>query len=419
MIELQEVDLEYGAEKVLEGITFRSGAGELLGILGPNGSGKTTLLKAISRIVRPSNGVILVNSRSLQEFGQKELSREIAVVPQSSEPKFDFSVEEVVRMGRYPHKERFATEDEEDRRIASLAMEATGILHIASRSVLEISGGELQRVIIARALAQEPKVLLLDEPTSHLDLGQQVSILEMLKTLSRKIAVIAVFHDLNYAAHYCDRLILLHDHRILAMGDPESVFTPERIRAAFGIDVTVRRNPLTGRPAISPLWRRTENGAGGRRVHVISGAGEGADLLSALQNEGYAVSAGVLSVNDTDYAVATALGIPCISEPPFSAVSERAMEELKAALENAHAVVLTRGLWGRGNLGNLHALETSGAGCIVIVDCPSGEGEWDFTGGEASEILERLKAKGAVVTREVPSTLDLLKTIFISRKNSD
>lgn len=419
MIELADVDLEYGAEKVLEGITFRSGAGELLGILGPNGSGKTTLLKAISRIVKPSNGVILVHSRSLGDFGQKELSREIAVVPQSSEPKFDFTVEEVVRMGRYPHKEWFAAEDERDRRVARHAMEATGILHLAGRSVLEISGGELQRVIIARALAQEPKILLLDEPTSHLDLGQQVSILEMLRSLSREIAVIAVFHDLNYAAHYSDRLLLLHNHRVAAMGDPESVLSPERIRAVFGIEVTVRRNPLTGRMVISPLWRRVENGEGGKRVHVISGGGEGAELLAALQNEGYELSAGVLSVNDTDYLTATALGIPCISEPPFCAVSERAMEELKEALERADAVVLTRGLWGKGNIGNLHALEASPVRHVVIMESsPCSEG-WDFTGGEAEAIFSRLRQNGAVVVKSIPSVLDLLKREIGSPERRD
>lgn len=406
MIELRDVDLAYGARKVLDQISFQTGKGEFLGIIGQNGSGKTTLLKAISRIVALSDGAILLDDRALETLSSRELSRCIAVVPQAAESGFDFSVRDVVMMGRYPHIGRFGSEKDKDRDICRNAMETTGITRLADRSVRAISGGELQRVIIARALAQEPRLLLLDEPTAHLDLGQQIGILQTMKDLSREIAVIGVFHDLNYAAHFCDRLILLYDHRILAMGEPAGVLTRDTIRTAFGIEVTVRKNPFTGHPFISPVISR-EGGSGEcGKVHVICGGGEGSDLLAALHAAGYHVTAGVLSVNDSDYNTAKSLCISCISEPPFSPITERSLGELALSLEDSGAVVLTRGLWGPGNIGNLRVLDSVKVhGVVVLDEHQGGEEEWDFTGGEAEAILKRLAAGGAIATNDIRSTI--------------
>jgi len=412
MIELHDVDLDYGARAVLKDVSFESGNGEFLGVIGPNGSGKTTLLKAISRIVPPASGTVMLNGRAIGDFSSRELSREVAIVPQAVDPGFDFPVRDVVMMGRYPHIGRFGSENDDDRVTCRGVMELTGITHLADRSIREISGGELQRVIIARALAQEPRLLLLDEPTAHLDLGQQIGILQTMRDLSRTIAVIGVFHDLNYAAHFCDRLILLHDHRILAMGEPAVVLTPDAIRTAFGIAVTVRKNPFTGHPFISPL-PVPDSGAGGRgNVHVICGGGEGSALLQALHAGGYRVTTGVLAVNDADYSTAAALGIPCIAEPPFSPVTGRSLGELALVLKDTGAVVLTRGLWGPGNIGNLHILESAQVRGIVILDDRQGEGgAWDFTGGEAAAALSRLAATGAVTVGDIPSALAAVTAI--------
>ena len=413
MIELRDVELDYGARVVLKQVSFMSGRGEFLGVIGPNGSGKTTLLKAISRIVPPSNGIILINDQALGNFSSLELSREMAVVPQATDPGFDFTVRDVVMMGRYPHIGSFRRERDEDREIIRKAMDTTGITHLSDRSVRAISGGELQRVIIARALAQQPRILLLDEPTAHLDLGQQMSILHAMKELSRQIAVIGVFHDLNYAAHFCDRIILLHDHRILAMGRPEDVLTQDAIRTAFGIDVMVRKNPFTGRPVISPLTKPENGRSKGGRVHVICGGGEGSDLLVGLSAAGYQVTAGVLSVNDSDYRTTRMLGIPCISEPPFSPVSAGSMGELALILDETNVVVLTRGLWGAGNIGNLHVLESAKVRGIVILDSHARDGEeWDFTGGKAAAILDGLGANGAIPVREVSSAIAAVARII-------
>ena len=412
MIEITDIDLNYGARKVLEHISFQSGKGEFLGIIGPNGSGKTTLLKAISRVVEPSQGVILLDNRTLADYSPLALSRVIAVVPQAAESGFDFTVRDVVMMGRYPHIGRFGSEKEPDRDTCRRVMEMTGITRLADRSIRTISGGELQRVIIARALAQEPQLLLLDEPTAHLDLGQQVGILQSMKDLSREIAVIGVFHDLNYAAHFCDRLILLHDHRILAIGDPADVLRADAIREAFGIEVTVRKNPLTGRPYISPVWQPPGNGKNMPAIHVICGGGEGSELLQALKAEGYRVTAGVLSANDSDYITAKALGIHCIYEPPFSPITDRSIGELALSLQNSRAVVVTRGWWGLGNIENLRVLESTGTDGIVILDAgEKEEGEWDFSGGEAMAILERMVARGAMVVTDIPAAIAALERI--------
>ena len=242
--------------------------------------------------------------------------------------------------------------------------------------------------------------------SSHLDLGQQMGILQTMKDLSRKIAVIGVFHDLNYAAHFCERLILLHDHRILAMGSPETVLTRDLIRTAFKIDVVVRKNPFTGRPSLSPLSKPRTGHEKCGRVHVICGGGEGSDLLQALHDAGCEVTTGVLAVNDSDYRTARNLGIPTITEPPFSPVTDRSLGELTLSLGDAQVVVLTRGLWGTGNIGNLRVLESTKPPHIVVLNHHHEAGEeWDFSGGEAEAILGRLAENGAVIAEDVRSVM--------------
>ncbi|MDH7491838.1 MAG: ABC transporter ATP-binding protein [Methanolinea sp.] len=417
MIDVSGVELGYGAQMVLSEVSFRSGKGEFLGIVGPNGSGKTTLLKAIARLLMPSHGVILLDGKEIGAFSAIGLSRLVGLVPQASSPGFDYSVRDVVMMGRYPHIGMFGGETPADRDAAKKAMDVTGIAPLAERSVREISGGELQRVIIARALAQEPEVLLLDEATAHLDLGHQVSILQMIRDLSRRVAVIGVFHDLNHAAYFCDRIILIHDHRILAMGDPAGVLTEENIARVFGVRAIVRMNPLSGRLVISPVLHPSCEAVKDSRVHVICGGGEGAGVLVALRDGGYRVTAGVLSLNDSDYLAAEALGIPCLTEPPFCPISEGSRRDLELLTGDADAIVVTRGPWGAGNIENLRVLSALDAGTIVIMGIASWDGmNWDYTGGEAERILCSLREKGARVADDVPAALAAVREITGEKK---
>jgi iron complex transport system ATP-binding protein len=282
----------------------------------------------------------------------------------------------------------------------------TGITSLADRSVLAISGGELQRVIIARALAQQPRLLLLDEPTSHLDLGHQIDILQTIRRMSREIAVIGVFHDLNYASHYCDRLVLLHDHRILVMGTPEEVLTPENIRTAFGIEVNVKANTSTGRPFITPVYSpETSPGCGDTRVHVICGGGTGSTILHALHHAGCRVTTGVLSMNDSDYETAIQLGIPCVVEPPFAPITPGSRSLLEEELKNSDIVVITGMPVGTGNLDNLRAVVAADEVPLVFLTESGTFGIDDFTGGEAVLILEGLIRSGRL---EVLSRTEVL-----------
>jgi len=240
-LSVKEIDFYYDSIKVLENVTFEVGEREILGIVGPNGSGKTTLLRCINMVLKPKIGTILINDKSIFKLDRKEIAKKIGVVPQNSTIYFPFTVFDIVLMGRTPHLDRLDKESPKDLEIAKVAMEITNTLHLADRLIDEISGGEKQRVIIARALTQEPKILLLDEPTLHLDINHQLEILKLVKKLAKKsrLVVILVSHDLNLASRYCDKLMLLSLGRIYSIGSPKDVLTPENIKKVYNVDVEV------------------------------------------------------------------------------------------------------------------------------------------------------------------------------------
>lgn len=243
-IDVRELAHSYGTRSVLREISFRVAAGEFVGIVGANGSGKTTLLNCISGVLRPAGGSVFVCGNDVRTTDSMEMARTVAIVPQESSDNFAFTVEEVVLMGRYAHIERFRFEDERDLEAAEKAMKATGTWKLRGRSVTALSGGERRRVVIARALAQEPRVMLLDEPTSHLDLRHQLEVLGLIRELNHRkgLTVLAVFHDLNLAARFCDRLLLMAAGRIMASGAPGEVLTRENIARAFRVNATVGTN---------------------------------------------------------------------------------------------------------------------------------------------------------------------------------
>ena len=312
VLTIDGIDCSYGSVKVLEDIQFAVESGEFLGILGPNGSGKTTLLRSISRVLKPQKGTIFIGDADIYKLKTLEVAKQLAVVPQDTPITFDFTALEVVLMGRNPHIPRFKMESREDLAIAKNSMKMTGIWNLAERPVTELSGGEKQRVIIARALTQEPKILLLDEPTTHLDICNQLEIMDLLKQLckTKKMLIIAVFHDFNLAARYCDSLILLKEGKIVAVGESNKTLTSENVKRVFHVDTIVKKHPVTGSLHVIPISRPQNQQQKSIIIHLISGGGTGSPLMKILTDEGYSVTAGVLNLLDTDHETAQLLKIP-------------------------------------------------------------------------------------------------------------
>lgn len=252
LVKVNNLSGGYDKTLVIKGISFEVKKGEFLGIIGPNGSGKSTLLKLMTRVLHPSSGRIFIEAKDIKSMGLKEFCRKVAFVPQDTLINFSFSVEEIVLMGRIPHLGRMQFERKSDFSIAHNALSLTDTLHIKEKDINELSAGERQRVIIAKALAQEPELLLLDEPTSHLDIGHQVQILDLLKKLNRRegLTVAVVMHDLNLASEYCSRIMLINEGRIFRDGLPEHVLTYENIEAVYKTVVVVNKNPISSKPHV-------------------------------------------------------------------------------------------------------------------------------------------------------------------------
>jgi len=254
-LEARGVDFSYYDGLVLRDVSLGLPAGDLMGLIGPNGSGKTTLLRVLSGLMAPRRGHVYLDGRNIREFSRREIARRVAVVPQELTMPFAFSVYEMIMMGRTPHVRPILGAGPRDRQVVAEKMELTATSVLAERPFNELSGGEKQRVIIAMALAQEPNILLLDEPTVHLDINHQVEILELIKRLNRQqsLTVLATMHDLNLAALYFPRLVLLERGRIVGEGTPAQVLSEETIARVFGATVRVQPHPTADRPHIIVL----------------------------------------------------------------------------------------------------------------------------------------------------------------------
>jgi len=250
-LRLDKVSLGYGKRTVLEDINLEAKPGEMLGIIGPNGSGKSTLIRGITRLISPNSGQIFIDGQDIASMSRGDLARLTAVVPQNAALPELFTAFEVVLMGRTPHLGLFRYEGEKDLAIVKRAMEATQTIAFAERRISELSGGERQRLTIARALAQEPKIILLDEPTAHLDINYQIETLDLAHQLcqEQKLIVVTALHDLNLAAQYCDRLVILNQGKIYSQGAPKTVINAQTIKEVYGAEVYVYPHPINDLPA--------------------------------------------------------------------------------------------------------------------------------------------------------------------------
>lgn len=252
MLRITNLICGYNGKEVIRNISFSVKPGEILGIIGPNGAGKTTLFRAISRVIKPWSGEITYNERNILKISIRALAREIAVLPQLLGLTFPFQVKDFIALGRVPHLGRLESLKKKDYEIIDQAIRLTNIAELQGRFITEISGGELQRVLLAQALIQQPNVLLLDEPTTHLDIGHQVEVMDLVKKLNREqnLTIIMVLHDLNLASEYCDRLILLKQGKIHSSGTPAEVLIYQNIETVYETVVVVRENPMSGKPYI-------------------------------------------------------------------------------------------------------------------------------------------------------------------------
>jgi iron complex transport system ATP-binding protein len=255
IISAENINFSYAAKPVMEDVSFTIDEAQIVAIIGPNGSGKTTLLKIINGTLFPDAGQMLIDGKNTLRWSRQEIARKVAIVPQETAIIFPFYAEEIVLMGRFPHLSNYRFEDKKDYRIVHEAMEKTDTLAFVTRRFDELSAGERQRVLIARALAQEPKVLLLDESTVFLDLKHQLQFLTLLRQLNtaQQLTVIFVTHDINLAAQNTDRIILLYSGQIYAIGKPAEVITAANIKEVYDVGVLIDKNPQSGLPRMTLL----------------------------------------------------------------------------------------------------------------------------------------------------------------------
>jgi len=248
----------YDGRTVLRGVDLQVAAGEFRGVLGPNGSGKSTLLRAITGVRPLQAGTVQLFGRLLGALGRRAVARLVGVVPQAATPAFEYTVREIVAMGRTPYLGRLQSERDSDREAVRRALEQTGSTVLATRLIGELSAGEAQRVAIARALAQEPRILLLDEPTTYLDIGHQAEILDLLQELNDRsgLTIICISHDINLAAQYCSTLTMLDAGQVVAEGPPEEIVTVERLQSIYGTRVVVDHDTPRARPRVTLLSRQ-------------------------------------------------------------------------------------------------------------------------------------------------------------------
>jgi len=264
-LQLQDLSVDISGRRIVTGIGFTVPDGSFAGLLGPNGSGKSTILKAIYRVHRPSAGRVLLDGKDLLSMKPREAARRIAVVAQEFTLEFDFTVAEMVMIGRTPHKRAFDRDDEADRAVVDQAMAQVGCQDLAHRGFNTLSGGERQRVLIAQAIAQGADHLILDEPTNHLDVRYQGEILELVSALG--VTVLAAIHDLSLAALFCDTVHLVAGGKLVAGGPPGAVITADIVGLTYGSDVLVIKHPETGTPHLIPRRARSTDPAAPGTTH--------------------------------------------------------------------------------------------------------------------------------------------------------
>jgi len=408
MLNFKDVVAGYGDADILSGFNAVVCQGEFVGLIGPNGAGKSTLLKCLSGLLPLKAGEIILEEKNNTSYSQRERAQMVAVVPQSFDIDYDFSVEDIVLMGRNPYLSFKVKESQYDYDVVTEAMHATKTLQFRKRLFNTLSGGEKQRVIIARAIAQEPDIILLDEPTSALDIHHQIEIMELIRNLNLKksMTVVAVLHDINLASRYCNRLVLMKNGRVIVDGTPEQVITEENLKKVYDMKMFIQENKLFGKPEIIPLRVIKEaEFYHSLRVHVICGGNNASQILEELDAMGHRVTAGVVNQGSDDWTVCDALGIPMIEASPFTAISVEDQAQNLEAMKDCDAILISDLPFGHGNVNNLKGLENLNGTIYFHTNCLNN----DFTEGTLTQCIAAIKAQKALV--EINSHQEFLEII--------
>ena len=392
ILKISDLQFSVGEKNILKDINLNVAKGEFVGIIGPNGAGKTSLLKCINRI-NTYSGDIFIDGRDSRMLSQKEIARNVSLMFQNTNITFPFTALEVVLMGRYAHLRYGRSESRKDVVAAHEYLKYTGVSGLENQTVTSMSGGEVQRVLFAKVLAQEANLVLLDEPTSSLDIAYEEQIFHICSELYKEgKTVITSVHDIKIAARYCTRLILMKDGRIMADGTAEEVLTSENMSEAFSVNALVYRNRVTN--SLDYHIFSNDSFGKGTRIHIIGGGGSASGVIRYLFERGYSLSAGVLSLGDSDLNTAELFGVKSITTQPFSGIDELAHAENERFIKNADITVLCNMPFGIGNLKNLEAAQ-SAKKLLIIED--EGASARDYTGGRGLELYLLLKEKAEVI----------------------
>ena len=445
LLEVKGVSFGYERVPLLYDVHLQVHKGEMVGLLGPNGSGKTTLLRLVSGVLRPQQGTIVLDGRDLQDWGRRGVAQKIAVVPQELHVPFAFTVEQMVSLGRTPYIKLLGSSSRKDDDIVQDVMHAADVISLARRVFNELSGGERQRVVVAMALAQQPKLLLLDEPTAHLDIKYQIEMLELVQRLNieREVTVIAALHDLNLAARYFPRLVLFH-RGIVADDGPAVVLEPHLLKRVFGIDIQVGILRGAEHLSVLPLGVGELQDRGEQEpqpeVFVMAGGGSGERLMRALADAHIAFTAGALNIGDSDHTLALRLAHEVITEQPYSPISPETLEHINKSLSHMKLLIVCPMPVGPGNLALLQEAYTAvHIGIKVLLLAPTsaatnneeqtisdnfyisdeallntGIANRDYTNGEGTKLIRHLLQSGVTVVQSVTEAIEIARRFILS-----
>jgi iron complex transport system ATP-binding protein len=417
ILSVKNLSFSYDSKPILDNISFDISQGSFVSVLGPNGAGKSTLVNIISKVLKDFKGNVSIVGKDLKQMSSRELAQNIAVVPQYTNPSFGFTVEEMVMMGRHTYISRFGGERPEDYRVVREVLEKTSTTQFANRRFTQLSGGEKQRVVIAQALAQESPILLLDEPTSHLDINFQIELMNLFSKLNREEGktVVGIFHDINLAIQNSSQIMLLKDGSIFGFDKPGKIINRYNLKSVFHSDIFVGKNPITQKIYVSPVFDpgdtfkllESEKEKKSIRIHIIGGGGAASPVLNLLNNYGYQLSCGVVNTFDTDMNTCEMLDIPYVVEAPFSPISLASQNRNIEFIKESDLLILPEIEFGNGNFSNLVSVKEALSlnKKVFVIDNEDIKGR-DHTGGKAKILYRKILSGGAVSVKAKEGLLE-------------